>query len=115
MKMLIFPASVFCFLIACSGGISDDALLADLDADDWATLCEGSAQEAMTMTCDMDGTEVEVSTEATTEADCVSGNNGTYAGCTVTVGEYNACVDAFDAMDMCSMDFPSECEALMCE
>jgi hypothetical protein len=111
MYKLLSAAVVCAALVGC--GVSDDAVLSELDSDDWASLCSGRAVEAETATCDWEGTEVEIEIEAASEEDCASDSLTAYGSCDATAGDYNSCMDAFDLSDICELEIPAECDALM--
>lgn len=98
-------------LVGC--GVSDDAVLSDLEEGDWEKLCAGRTVEASTTTCEVDGVEYDVEIEASTEEDCVADNSSTFADCGATAGDFNACMDAFDGADVCSAEMPAACDPLL--
>lgn len=107
------------FLNGC-GGISDDTLIADLTVDDAATVCEEFAEYDRSVTCGTGDTAVTIDMGMGTVEECTAEFEPAPAGCTATMGDVRACMDAFNALtdeDICAgtTGIPPECTAMMSE
>ncbi len=100
-------------------GVAGDRQVGELDAGEIDRLCAyllSIAPTPRTVTCP-DGDSVEI--EETSRAECVmvlSDPEGSFATCTITVDEYETCVEAIVARsdaEICDNAFPPECEPLL--
>ncbi len=107
---LLVTALAAATLTACAG-ISDSTQLLDMEGDDWVRLCESMDMPEQTVTCDMNGTEVEVTVGADPD-DCEDEDYPSASDltedCDATVGDWRACSqEIYD--DPCAETLPASC------
>lgn len=91
--------------IAAGCGVSDDKLLTEIDADLWTKICDKATADSEAVSCD--GFEI----PATTSAECVTANNGTWTG-TCTFGTWRECQEWEPEDDCDPGDPPAACTTL---
>ncbi len=105
----LLPLLTLFALSAC--GISNGTPILDLTADEWVKVCESMNMPEKTVTCEVDGTEYEV-TVGMAEGDCDDFGPGTdelSESCAATVGDLKECSsDLYD--DPCAEELPESCD-----
>ena len=125
MKSILFGSLVTVFAFACGGGggggggVDGGKRLVDLNDAEITSMCEYTAElqgPEREITCS-DNTTVTVG--GGTVAECVTEFNESQASapnCPVTVSQYEACIEAFDAQSdaqLCEGELPAACAPLL--
>jgi len=93
-------------LVGC-GGVAAGTPLNELDADDWAQLCEEATQDTQPITADCGVFQVDL--PAYSAADCESDASFLTQTCTAVVGDWQTCLQGSQATDPCDPQPPSAC------
>lgn len=106
--------SVVPLLLLAACGVPNGKSLGDMDEGDWKSLCTSLESEEKTVTCDIDGTEIDVTTGGSA-ADCETDYTGGFPeSCEATVGDLRDCNDALyeDPCLLFSETAPAGCDAV---